>query len=89
MDTTKHMRGFACVGLHRPKNAENVGGVLRAAHCYGVSQVVIAGGRDGFLNHATNTPKAQNHTPTILTDDADGMLAMVPFDLCRLSALFC
>jgi len=71
------MRGFSCVGLHRPKTAENVGGVLRAAHCYGVSQVVIEGARNRDVRHCTNTPSAHCHMPTILTDD---MLSCLPFD---------
>ncbi len=73
----KFMRGFACVGLYKPKTAENVGGVLRAAHCYGVSQMVIDGARNSDIRHCCNTPKAHLHTPTILTDD---LLAHVPFD---------
>jgi tRNA(Leu) C34 or U34 (ribose-2'-O)-methylase TrmL len=63
------MRGFSCLGLYRPKTAENVGGVMRAAYCYGVSQVVIEGARNSSLTHATNTAGAHKHLPTILTDD--------------------
>lgn len=69
-------RGFACVGLHKPKSAENVGAVLRAAHCYRVAQVNIQGARKQALSHCTNTPMAHRHTPTFLVDD---LLAYVPF----------
>ena len=69
-------RGFASIGLHRPKNAENVGGVLRAAWCYGVAQVSISGARNNWLHHATNTPSAHKHMPVVLTDD---LLEQVPF----------
>lgn len=69
-------RGFSCLGLYRPKRAENVGAVLRAAHCYRVSQVNIAGGRSDYLRHATNTPMAHRHTPVFLVDD---LLSYVPF----------
>ena len=62
-------RGFACLGLVSPKTAENVGGVLRAAHCYRVAQVNISGGRNDFLRHATNTPMAHRHTPVFLVKD--------------------
>lgn len=71
------MRGFACVGLYKPKTAENVGGVLRAAHCYGVSQVVIDGARNADIRHPLNTPSAHRHMPTVLTDD---LLSHLPFD---------
>lgn len=69
-------RGFACIGLFRPKTPENVGAVLRAAHCYRVAQVNIAGARNKALHHSTNTPMAHRHTPTFLVDD---VLAYVPF----------
>lgn len=63
------MRGFACIGLHRPKTPENIGGVLRAAHCYGVSQVNIAGARASDMDNPTNTPKTHRHTPVFIVDD--------------------
>lgn len=69
-------RGFACVSLFRPKTAENVGAVLRAAHCYRVAQVNIEGGRKDFLSHCTNTPMAHRHTPVFLVDD---VLDYLPF----------
>jgi tRNA(Leu) C34 or U34 (ribose-2'-O)-methylase TrmL len=69
--------GFSCIGLYRPKTGENVGAVLRAAHCYGVSSVSIEGGRGKFLSHSTNTPAAHRHMPTYLVDD---LLASVPYD---------
>ena len=69
-------RGFACIGLVRPKTAENVGSVLRAAHCYRVAQVNISGARESALRHSTNTPMAHRHTPTFLVGD---VLDYVPF----------
>lgn len=74
----KHMRGFSCIGLYRPKMPENVGSVMRAAHCYGVAQVSIEGARNDALAHCTNTPASQRHMPTHLVDD---ILATVPFDV--------
>ncbi len=73
----KIMRGFACIGLVSPKTPENVGGVLRAAHCYGVSSVVLENARNADIRHSCNTPKAHLHTPTIMTDD---ILSYLPFD---------
>ena len=70
-------RGFACIGLFRPKTAENVGAVLRAAHCYRAAQINIEGGRNDFLRHCTNTPMAHRHTPTFLVAD---VLDYIPFD---------
>jgi len=70
-------RGFSCIGLYRPKTPENVGGVLRAAHCYGVSSVVLEGARGRDIRHCTNTPAAHCHMPTYLTDD---MFEHLPFD---------
>lgn len=70
-------RGFACVGLVDPKTPENIGGVMRAAHAYGVAQVNIQGARAKALNHPTNTPKAHRHTPTFLLSD---VLDYVPHD---------
>ena len=72
-----NQRGFSCIGLHKPKTAENVGGVLRAANCYGVSQVVIEGSRAGDIRHKSNTSAAHRHMPVIMTDD---MFASLPFD---------
>lgn len=70
-------RGFSCIGLYKPKTPENVGSVLRAAYCYGVSQVVIEGARGKALGHSTNTPAAHRHMPTFISDD---VLAYVPYD---------
>lgn len=69
------MRGFAAIGLHRPKDLHNIGGVLRAAHCYGASLVAISGDRiDGrAISHAANTSAAQRHLP-VLRGDLRGLI---------------
>lgn len=54
---------FSCIGLYEPKFDSNVGGVLRAAHVYGSSLVVVSGKR--FKNEATDTTKAYRHVPLI------------------------
>lgn len=59
------MRGFAAIGLVQPKWSENVGGVFRAAQCYGASLIVIEGKR--FERQAADTTKAWRHTPLIRT----------------------
>lgn len=63
-------RGFALIGLDGPKDAANIGGALRAAHCYGVAQVNIARCRaKRGIKHATNTPAAHRHTPVFTVGD--------------------
>ena len=57
------MRGFAAIGLDRPKDKANLGGVLRAAGCYGAALVLLSGGRMGKFS--TDTMKAYKHVPCI------------------------
>jgi tRNA(Leu) C34 or U34 (ribose-2'-O)-methylase TrmL len=61
------MRGFAAIGLDRCKDKANLGGVLRAAGCYGASMVALGGGRLG--KYATDTMKTYKHIPCIETAD--------------------
>lgn len=68
------MRGYAAIGLDRPKSPVNLGGVLRAAGCYGASLVVIGGDRMGKF--ATDTMKAWRHIPCIETRD---VMDAIPF----------
>lgn len=58
------MRGFAGIGLVGPKIESNVGGALRAAHCYGAAFIVIEAPR--FHHRATNVTQAQKHIPMIM-----------------------
>jgi tRNA(Leu) C34 or U34 (ribose-2'-O)-methylase TrmL len=75
-----YQRGYAAIGLHRPKDPANIGGVLRAAYCYGASLVVLGAPRahanDG-AQHGTNTFRAYRHIPTLVGDD---LHALIPFD---------
>ncbi len=68
------MRGFASIGLDRCKSRENLGGVLRAAGCYGAGLVVLSGHRMGRF--ATDTMRAYKHMPCIESDD---LLATMPY----------
>ena len=74
-------RGFAAICLYNPKNSLNVGGVLRAARCYGAELVVVAGRLriKGIQHASTDTGKAWRHIPTIRSVD--------PFDTVPLSAI--
>lgn len=62
-------RGYACIGLHEPKIAANVGAVLRAAGCFGAALVAISGQR---YKHAwTDTQKAWKHLPLLEVDSLE------------------
>jgi tRNA(Leu) C34 or U34 (ribose-2'-O)-methylase TrmL len=67
-------RGFAIVGLDRPKDHFNVGGALRAAHCFGAVSVAVAGAR--FQRSSADTTKAWRHMPILQGDD---LMALVPY----------
>ena len=69
------MRGYAAIGLHMPKTPANVGSVLRAAHCYGVSMVAQTGHR--YRHAPTDPQKAYRHIPLIRCDD---LHEVVPYD---------
>jgi tRNA(Leu) C34 or U34 (ribose-2'-O)-methylase TrmL len=68
------MRGYAAIGLDRPKDTANLGGVLRAAQCYGAALVMMTGGRMG--KYSTDTMKAYRHLPCVEVDD---LLAHCPY----------
>ena len=70
------MRGYAAIGLHNPKDPANVGGVLRAAGCYGASLVVVEGSRYLRKHPRTDTQKAYRHLPVVAGD----LHSLVPFD---------
>jgi tRNA(Leu) C34 or U34 (ribose-2'-O)-methylase TrmL len=69
------MRGFAAIGLVRPKDTRNVGGVLRAAHVYGASMVAIQGDRTPVTSQL-DTTKAYKHIPCVRGDD---LFALCPY----------
>lgn len=69
-------RGFAAIGLVRPKIVHNIGAVLRAAHCYGAALVAIQGDRTPPTS-AQDTTKAYRHIPTLRADD---LFDLCPFD---------
>jgi len=53
--------------LVQPKTSANVGSVLRAAHCFGASFVVVSGHR--YRTAATDTTKAALHRTLFHADD--------------------
>lgn len=74
------MRGYAAIGLVDPKREANVGGALRAAHCFDVSLIILDGTR--FTDHAANTNAAQRHVPVLVGP----LLSHRPYD-CPLIAV--
>lgn len=68
------MRGYAAIGLFRPKDNANVGGVLRAAGCYESALVVVEGAR--YQKASTDTTKRYRHMPLLHGD----LRASIPYD---------
>lgn len=60
-------RGFCCIGIHQPKQAENIGSVLRAAGCFEADLVAVAGKR--YSHAPTDTQKMWKHIPFLEVDD--------------------
>lgn len=69
------MRGYAAIGIMRPKTVSNVGGVLRAAHVYGASMVAVQGERCD-IKSAQDTTKAWRHMPVLRGDD---LFDLIPY----------
>lgn len=69
------MAGFSAIGLVRPKTDANVGGVMRAAHCYGAAMIAIQGKR--YRREPTDTFKSWSHIPVIHADD---LHTVIPLD---------
>lgn len=68
-------RGYACVGLDNPKTSVNVGGVLRAAGCYGSKMVAITGKR--YKKSKTDTMCYFRHFPVLQVNE---LKDIVPYD---------
>ena len=72
------MRGLACIGLDNPKNALNVGAVMRAAGVFGAALVAISGQRVKKLGStSTDTMKTVRHLPLLRVID---LFQVVPFN---------
>jgi tRNA(Leu) C34 or U34 (ribose-2'-O)-methylase TrmL len=80
MTDTSH-RGYAAVALWNPKTPANVGGVLRAAGCYGADLVVVAGKRRmKTLSHlSTDVNNTWKQIPVIQPED--------PFDVMPIGSI--
>ena len=69
------MRGYSCIAADSPKDMHNFGGLLRAAHCYNASMLVL--GNDRYKHSPSNTTKAYKHIPFLRVKDVFDVL---PFD---------
>lgn len=77
MRSRQIVRGFAAIGLHRPKEKANVGGVIRAAMCYEVASVMISGDRidNRWIKAPSNTVAGHRHIPVLRGD----LRSLVPY----------
>lgn len=75
LDSIVTAAGYAAIGLHNPKNLQNVGGALRAAFCFGAALVAISGNR--YRPQSTDTPKAYRFLPVLQVDE---LHSVIPFD---------
>jgi tRNA G18 (ribose-2'-O)-methylase SpoU len=71
------MRGFAIIGIVRPKNSQNVGTLWRTAHIYGCAFTFTVGRR--FPQQASDTLKAWRHTPMFEFADIEDLREHLPF----------
>ena len=69
------MRGYAAIGLHKPKDPLNIGQALRAAGCYGAAMLAASGTR--YRRSKTDTQAAHRHMPLLECDD---LKLVLPFD---------
>ncbi|MFT7389420.1 MAG: tRNA(Leu) C34 or U34 (ribose-2'-O)-methylase TrmL [Candidatus Endobugula sp.] len=61
---------YTCIGLFNPKSAENVGSVMRAAGCYGVTSVFYTGKRyDRAKSFYTDTQKIYEILPLVSVEE--------------------
>jgi tRNA(Leu) C34 or U34 (ribose-2'-O)-methylase TrmL len=68
---------YTCIGLFNPKSPENVGSVMRAAGCYGVSSVFYTGTRyDRAKTFYTDTQKIYETLPLIGVEE---LTDIIPF----------
>jgi tRNA(Leu) C34 or U34 (ribose-2'-O)-methylase TrmL len=69
-------KGYSCIGLYAPLNNWNIGGVMRAAHCYGAELVAIQSGKEISIKAATDVTNAWKHIPIIRTED---LFSVIPY----------
>ena len=68
-------RGYSCIGLFNPKNAVNVGSIIRLCGNYSVSTLFYTGNR--YKSTCTDTMNMSRHIPIIHTNNLHDC---IPFD---------
>jgi len=68
-------RGYAAIGLHKPKTDCNIATALRACGCYGVSMMAISGAR--YSKHCADTMKRHRHMPLLQVEE---LREIIPYD---------
>lgn len=68
-------RGYACIALHQPKAAVNVGCAMRAAYVYDARLIVTSGRR--YKPVSADTMKAYRHIPFL---QAESVFDALPYD---------
>ncbi|MBW2941016.1 RNA methyltransferase [Zhongshania aquimaris] len=68
---------YTCIGLFNPKSPENIGSVMRAAGCYGVSSVFYTGTRYDYAKpFYTDTQKVHEKIPLIGVKDLKDIIPL-------------
>ena len=67
--------GYACVGLHHPRDRYNIGGVMRAVHVHHARMLALSGNR--FRDVATDVQKSFKQIPVLRVSD---LRAVIPYD---------
>lgn len=70
--------GYFGIAVAQPKTDANFGGIMRSAHAFGASFIVLIGHR--YHKQPTDTSKAARHLPLYQYPDMDTFLANRPFD---------
>lgn len=76
------MRGYFGIALYRPKNALNVGSMLRNAQAFGANFAALIAPRypeKALINHPTNVAKSDRHLPVFTFATLEEFLANRPF----------
>ena len=72
------MCGYCVIALDNIKTPANLGGAMRAAHCYGGALIVVGGARMARIHKiATDTTKAYRHIPMLWAVD---VMTHIPTD---------
>src|SRR3990167_9696014 len=72
----KKTRGYFGIAFYQPKFKENIGTVVRSAHCFGADFIAIIGAR--YKKQASDTMATERHIPIYEYEDTDDFLHHLP-----------